>query len=60
MHNGQKIRISGLGHASDVYQGVPGDLLLHIKVKDHPVFSRDGLNLISKVPITISEAVLGC
>lgn len=33
--NGQKIRIKGLGHASDVYEGIFGDLLLSVKVKPH-------------------------
>jgi len=33
--DGQKLRFKGLGHASDVFQGLSGDLLITIKVKPH-------------------------
>jgi DnaJ-class molecular chaperone len=36
--DGQKIKIKGLGHASDVFQSKPGDLLLTIKIKPHQIF----------------------
>jgi molecular chaperone DnaJ len=32
---------------------------LTIKVKPHDIFKRDGLNVISEVPITLTEAILG-
>jgi len=52
MSTGQVIRLKGKG---------PGgtDLLLELEVGEHPVFTRDGLNLRCTVPITIAEAVLG-
>lgn len=40
--DGQKLKIKGLGHASDVFQGLSGDLLLHLKVKPHEIFTREG------------------
>jgi len=35
LQDGQKIKIKGLGHASDIFAGIPGDLLLTVKVKPH-------------------------
>ena len=39
--------------------GPPGDLYVVIKVRKHPLFVRDGLNLHCEVPITFSQAALG-
>ena len=40
------MKIKGLGHASDVFRGYPGDLLLEIKVKPNEKFKNEGLNII--------------
>lgn len=56
--NGQKIRVRGRGEPSPD-GGEPGDIVLTITVRKHPVFERDGLNLRVKVPITFTEASLG-
>jgi molecular chaperone DnaJ len=39
--------------------GEPGDLVLTVTVRKHPVFERDGLNLRVDVPVTFVEATLG-
>ncbi len=39
--------------------GPPGDLYVVVKVRKHPLFARDGLNLHCEVPITFSQAALG-
>lgn len=39
--------------------GPRGDLYVEVIVKDHPLFHRDGPNLICDVPITYTQAVLG-
>lgn len=56
--NGSVIRLSGQGHPG-AHGGPKGDLLLTIKVGNHPYFKRDGSNLILEVPITLTEAALG-
>jgi molecular chaperone DnaJ len=56
--DGQKLKVRGKGHPSP-NGGEPGDLVVTIHVKPHPVFSRDGLNLRVSVPVTFAEAVLG-
>jgi molecular chaperone DnaJ len=39
--------------------GPRGDLFVEIHVKEHHLFERDGQDLICRVPITYSQAVLG-
>lgn len=56
--DGQKIRLKGKGEPS-LTGGEPGDLVLTVKVRPHPVFTRDGLNLRLDVPVTFVEAALG-
>ncbi len=56
--DGQKIRLRGKGQPSPD-GGEPGDLVLTVSVRKHPVFERDGLNLRVNVPVTIAEAALG-
>ena len=56
--DGQKIRLRGKGEPSPD-GGTPGDLVLTVAVRPHPVFERDGLNLRVDVPVTFIEATLG-
>ncbi len=56
--DGQKIRLRGKGELS-IDGGQPGDLVLAITVRPHPVFHRDGLNLRVDVPVTFVEATRG-
>lgn len=58
IQDGQKLKVRGKGQASP-NGGEPGDLVVTIAVKPHPVFSRDGSNLRVTVPVTFAEAVLG-
>ncbi|MCW3038207.1 MAG: molecular chaperone DnaJ [Solirubrobacterales bacterium] len=56
--DGQKIRLRGRGEPSPD-GGEPGDLVVQVAVRKHPVFERDGLNLRVDVPVTFAEAALG-
>jgi molecular chaperone DnaJ len=50
--------VEGEGEAGD--PGAPrGNLECVVRVKDHGLFHRDGLNLVCQVPITFSQAALG-
>jgi len=51
IESGQKIRISGDG-------GAP-DSIITLHVRPHPVFSREGDDVVSEVELTIIEASLG-
>jgi len=56
--NGDRIRLSGEGEAGEK-GGPPGDLYVQIRVKEHPIFSRDESDLFCEVPISFVTAVLG-
>ena len=58
VNHGQRIRVAGKGAPSS-NGGEPGDLLVTIAIAPHPVFERDGANLLVAIPVTYSEAVLG-
>jgi DnaJ-class molecular chaperone len=56
--DGQVLRLKGKG-GPGFGEGEPGDALIEIAVKPHPVFKREGDDIIVEVPITFDEAVLG-
>lgn len=56
---GNKLRLNGKGETG-VNGGPNGDLYLEFKVKSHPLFERDENDVYLTLPITITEAVLGC
>ena len=58
VQDGQKIKLRGKGRPSP-NGGPSGDLIVTVRVKPHPVFTRDGANLRVTVPITFTEAALG-
>jgi molecular chaperone DnaJ len=56
--DGMRVRLSGEGEAGD--PGAPrGDLYVVVRVREHPLFARDGHNLVCRVPVTFSQAALG-
>ena len=56
---GNRLRLSGKGEAG-VNGGSNGDLYLEFVVEEHDYYQREGDDIYLKVPITITEAVLGC
>jgi molecular chaperone DnaJ len=58
IEDGQRLRVSGLGHAGD--PGAPaGDLYVQVAVAADGRFERKGTDLISAVRIPATEAMLG-
>ena len=56
--NGGRIAIRGMGN--DGANGGPaGDLIVEIRVRNHPLFDRRGYDIYCDVPITVAEATLG-
>lgn len=54
---GDKFRVKGAGSSAP---GMPaGDLILVVRVKPHPHFTRDGLDLTLEVPVSVAEAYRG-
>jgi molecular chaperone DnaJ len=56
--NGSRLRVAGKGNAGTM-GAPPGDLYITTHVEDHPLFRREGDNILLKVPITVAEAGLG-
>jgi molecular chaperone DnaJ len=58
IESGQRLRVSGAGHAGDA--GAPvGDLYVEVEVAEDERFQRQGTDLISVVSIPATEAMLG-
>lgn len=58
VEDGNRIRLGGEGEAGP--QGAPpGDLYVHVSVRPHPIFQRDGANIFCRVPIRMTQAALG-
>ena len=56
---GNRLRIAGKGE-SGTNGGNPGDLYIEFTVKEDNFYQRDGNDIYAVVPITITDAVLGC
>jgi molecular chaperone DnaJ len=55
---GDRIRLSGEGEAGR-NGGPPGDLYVEVRVREHPIFERDGSHLSCEVPVSFARAALG-
>jgi len=56
--NGSRLRVPGKGNAGTM-GAPPGDLYITTHVEEHPLFRREGDNILLKAPITVAEAGLG-
>jgi DnaJ-class molecular chaperone len=57
IHEGKKLRVPGGGAAGS--RGKKGDLYVLIKIKPHPIFTRDGDDLTATVDVPYVDAILG-
>ena len=58
IHDGQRIRLSGEGHAGALGARA-GDLYVRVRVRPDPRFVREGDDIFSTVDLTITDAALG-
>lgn len=56
--NGSLVRVPGQGEVGP-HRGPRGDLYVEIRVREHPLFHREGDDLLCEVPISFSQAALG-
>ena len=56
--NGDQLRMPGKG-SSGLNGGPNGDVYIEFTVKPHPIYQRDKSDIYIKVPITITDAILG-
>jgi len=58
IESGQQIRYQGLGDSS--ISGVPpGDLIVNVHVRRHPIFRREGSNIVLEKRIIVWDALIG-
>jgi len=55
---GDRIRLSAEGEAGR-NGGPAGDLYVEVRVREHPIFERDGPHLSCEVPVSFARAALG-
>jgi molecular chaperone DnaJ len=58
IHDGQRIRLSGEGHAG-LLGGRSGDVYVLVTVRSDPRFVREGNDIVSAVDLTMTQAALG-
>ncbi|WP_297516311.1 J domain-containing protein [uncultured Caulobacter sp.] len=54
--DGQTLRLKGQGGQG---RGGPGDALIELSIKPHPIYRREGEALVMDLPISVPDAVLG-
>jgi molecular chaperone DnaJ len=57
VQEGSRIRLKGQGAASP--GGRPGDLYILPRIAPHPIFRREGDEIVVNLPVTVTEAALG-
>jgi molecular chaperone DnaJ len=58
VEDGTRIRLQGEGEAGG--QGAPpGDLYVHVSIRQHGLFHREGAHVFCEVPLRMSQAALG-
>lgn len=57
IRDGEMVRMTGAGEA--ITRGTAGDLYIKINVAPHPVFKRDGHDLVMNLNLKLSDALLG-
>lgn len=55
---GTMVRLTGEGELGR-YGGPPGDLYVRVHVKPHPIFKREGKNILLDLPLNVAQAALG-
>lgn len=58
VEDGTRIRLQGEGEAGGP-GAPPGDLYVHVAVRPHDIFQRDGANVFCRVPVHMAQAALG-
>lgn len=57
IENGEMIRLSGAGEA--ISGGPSGDLYIKIHVREHSIWQKEGVNLVTELNVKLSDALLG-
>ncbi|MBR5529784.1 MAG: molecular chaperone DnaJ [Oscillospiraceae bacterium] len=55
---GMQFRVRNEGNAG-INGGPNGDVLVEVSIRRHPIFQRNGMDVICEIPITFTQAALG-
>jgi molecular chaperone DnaJ len=58
VEDGTRIRLAGEGETGGP-GAPPGDLYVHVAIKPHPLFQREGPTVFCRVPVRMTQAALG-
>jgi molecular chaperone DnaJ len=56
--DGMQMRVQNMGDSGEP-GAPPGDLYVTVRVADHDIFSRDGVNVLCQIPMSYATACLG-
>jgi molecular chaperone DnaJ len=59
VETGNRLKLAGEG-GQGTKGGPNGDLYVLLTVRDHPIFTRDGNDVVCDIPISFTQAALGC
>lgn len=59
VETGSRLKLSGEGESGS-HGGPPGDLYVVLSAEEHPIFKREGQDVICEIPISFTQAALGC
>ncbi len=57
LENGEMVKLANAGEP--IEGGVPGDLYIRAHIKPHKIFRKEGHNLVARLDIKLSDALLG-
>lgn len=58
LDDGMRLKIKGEGEVG-MLGGSSGDLYIKIHIRNHPFFSRDGVDVFCEIPVSFEQAALG-
>jgi molecular chaperone DnaJ len=59
VETGNRLKLVGEG-GQGTKGGPNGDLYVLLSVRDHPIFARDGNDVVCEIPVSFTQAALGC
>lgn len=60
VEDGMQIEYAGLGNAAPHGKGTNGNLIVIIEIEEHPIFERQGRDLVCNLEVPALDAMLGC
>lgn len=59
MNNGHTEILEGFGEQKKKPDDIPGNLIIEFNIQEHPIYKRDGINIIVTRKITFMESIIG-